>query len=101
MSWCEALPVSQLKDNEMKVVEILGKRISVAKVDGGFFAFDDMCTHHQCSLSEGIIEGTAVECPCHGAQFDIKSGNVLKLPATAAINTYPVKVENEIVFVEV
>ena len=101
MNWHEVLSVSQLKTNEMKVVEILGKRISVAKVGSDFFAFDDTCTHHQCSLSEGFIEGTTVECPCHGALFDIKSGNVLRLPATVAICTYPVKVENEMIFVEV
>jgi nitrite reductase/ring-hydroxylating ferredoxin subunit len=100
MSWYEVTPVSQLKDNEMKAVEVSGRRISVVKVGGDFFAFDDTCTHHQCSLSEGFIEGTTVECPCHGALFDVKSGQVLRLPATQSINTYPVKVENEIVFVE-
>lgn len=101
MGWYEVGPVSQLKDNEMKVVEFLGKRISVTKVGSDFFAFDDACTHHQCSLSGGILEGTTVECPCHGAQFDIKSGKVLRLPATVAINTYPVKIESDSVFVGV
>ena len=101
MSWYEVLPVSALNDKQMKVIEVSGKRISVVKVGSDFFAFDDTCTHYQCSLSQGFIEGTTVECPCHGALFDIKSGNVLRLPATVAINTYPVKVENGIVFVEV
>jgi len=101
MSWYEVSPVSQLKDNEMKAFEFLGKRISVAKVNGNFFAFDDTCTHQSCSLSEGFLEDDSVECPCHGALFDIKSGTVLRLPATVAITTYPVKVENDAILVEV
>jgi nitrite reductase/ring-hydroxylating ferredoxin subunit len=66
------------------------RRISVARVDGRLYAFDDSCTHLQCPLSGGRLTGTTIMCQCHGSRFDITTGTVLNGPATEPLQTYEV-----------
>jgi len=77
--------------------------IAVYRLNDGFYATDDTCTHAEASLAAGDVdlEECAVECPYHGSFFDIKTGHVLSLPASKPLKTYPVKVVNDEVFVEV
>lgn len=63
-------------------------RIAIANLDGVLHAFDDTCTHRGCSLSQGVLEGTTVTCPCHGSQFDVTTGEVRRGPATQPVATY-------------
>jgi len=81
--------------------DVAGRRIAVANVDGAFFAFDDACTHRHCSLAKGRLSGTTVTCLCHGSEFDIRTGTVLKPPAAQAVGSYPVTVENGAVHIEI
>jgi len=85
----------------MVAVEVEGRRIAVANVDGTLFAFDDSCTHRHCSLAKGRLSGTTVTCSCHGSQFDVTTGRVLKGPAVQPVLTYPVKREEGRVQVEI
>jgi catalase len=62
--------------------------ISVANVGGVLHAFDDLCTHRQCSLAQGTLEGPVVTCPCHGSQFDVTTGEVVRGPARETLQTY-------------
>jgi len=68
-------------------------RISVARVDGRLYAFDDLCTctDEPCPLSGGSLTGTTVMCQCHGSRFDIATGAVIDGPASAALNVYEVQ----------
>ena len=68
-------------------------RISVARVDGRLYAFDDLCTcaTQACPLSGGLLKGTAITCQCHGSRFDITSGAVIEGPATQGLNVYEVE----------
>jgi 3-phenylpropionate/trans-cinnamate dioxygenase ferredoxin subunit len=68
--------------------------------DGRFYAVEDVCTHDGGPLGEGILEGCAIECPRHGAQFDIRTGEVLRAPAYLPIKTFPVRVENGAIEIE-
>ena len=68
---------SAISPGTLALIEVTGTRITVANVDGVFYAFDDACTHEQCSLAEGNLEGTKVICACHGAEFDVRTGEVL------------------------
>ena len=67
-------------------------RISIARVDGRLYAFDDLCTcaAEPCPLSGGLLDGTTLMCQCHGSQFDITTGAVTNGPATAALNLHEV-----------
>ena len=75
-------------------IEDMKQRVSVARVGGKLYAFDDLCPHEACPLSAGLLTGTTLKCQCHGSQFDVTSGAVLHGPATKALNTYEVREEN-------
>jgi 3-phenylpropionate/trans-cinnamate dioxygenase ferredoxin subunit len=68
-------------------------RIAVARVDDSLYAFDDICTcaDQGCPLSSGLLDGTTVMCQCHGSQWEISTGAVVKGPATEALATYEVQ----------
>jgi nitrite reductase/ring-hydroxylating ferredoxin subunit len=82
-------------------VDVGGTRIAVANVSGAFYAFEDTCSHEQCSLAEGDLEGTTVTCMCHGAQFDVRSGAVLAPPALLPVKAYRTRVEGDALQIEV
>jgi nitrite reductase/ring-hydroxylating ferredoxin subunit len=82
-------------DGEMKQVAVAGFKLAVANVAGTMYAFGDTSTHRQCPLSKGELEGTTVTCPCHGSQFDITTGAVLRGPAEEPVGSYEVMLEGE------
>lgn len=76
----------------MKVVESSGVRVALCNVAGTFYAVEDVCTHDDGPLGEGSLRGAELECPRHGARFDVKSGAALRMPAVVPVRTFPVKV---------
>ena len=92
--------VDDLKENQMKLLHIGGKRIALARTATGFVAFDDRCTHKGGSLAGGSMMCGTVQCPWHGSQFDVRNGEVKAGPAKEKIATYLVKEENGKLFVE-
>lgn len=77
-------------------VDVDDLEIMIAHVEGeGFFAIDDLCTHDGGPLGEGELEGAAVECPRHGAKFDVRSGEALTMPAILPVTPYRVVVEGD------
>ena len=85
---------------QMRVFDVEGTRVNVANVDGNLFALDDACTHARCSLANGTLAGTTVTCSCHGSQFDVTTGAVLRGPAQRPERSRRVQVEGENLFVE-
>jgi len=70
----------ELAGDQAKLVEVEAQKIALFRVDGGFYALSDTCTHRRGPLSEGTVEGAEVTCPWHGAKFDIRTGAVLGRP---------------------
>ena len=87
--------------NEAKRFEVGGTPVALFHLPLGFFAIGDTCSHEESSLSEGFIDEDMVECPKHGAQFEIETGQNRSLPATRPVPSYRVVVEGEDVYVEV
>jgi len=84
-----------LADGDLQAFDVKGIRIAVASVNGTLYAFDNTCTHLHCSLAEGELNGSVVTCPCHGSQFDVTTGAVLRGPAREPVRSYPVGHEDE------
>jgi nitrite reductase/ring-hydroxylating ferredoxin subunit len=82
-----------LKEGDMRAFDLRGTKIAVANVAGTFYAFGDTCTHRECSLAEGDLEETTVTCPCHGSEFDVVSGQVLRGPARVPVGSFEVRAE--------
>lgn len=74
---------------QVKVYTVAGKRIAVCNVEGKFFAVADLCTHDGGPLGEGELVENTIECPRHGARFDVATGAVVCMPAVIPIATYP------------
>lgn len=87
--------VGEIPEGGVKVVRVEDLPVAVFLVDGKYYAMDDVCTHDGGPLAEGFIDGEEIECPRHGARFNVKTGAVLCMPATSAVPTYEVKVDGD------
>jgi len=93
--------LAEIPVGEIKFVEVDGMPIALCNVDGQLYAVGNVCTHDKGPLSGGMLDGYAIECPRHGARFDVRTGKVLCLPAAVPIPTYPVHVDGEEINVKV
>jgi nitrite reductase/ring-hydroxylating ferredoxin subunit len=84
----------------MRVFDVAATKVNVVNVGGHLYAFDDTCTHAGCSLAKGKLEGTTVTCACHGSQFNVSSGAVLRGPAARPVRSRSVQVDGEDLLVE-
>jgi 3-phenylpropionate/trans-cinnamate dioxygenase ferredoxin subunit len=69
--------------------------IALCNVDGQFYAIDNLCTHDEGPLDQGELEGNEIECPRHGARFDVRTGEATQLPAFEPVQRHPVRVEGD------
>jgi 3-phenylpropionate/trans-cinnamate dioxygenase ferredoxin component len=99
----DVCPVEELSSGEMKIVTAGSVSVGVYNLDGAYYAIEDRCSHDDGPLCEGEFdpETGVVICPRHGANFDIRSGEALTLPAFQPVSVYPVRVVDGIVKVEV
>lgn len=88
-------------DAEQLGVEAEGKQFALFRQGGNVFALDDVCSHGYAKLSEGEVWGEEVWCPRHGSCFNIKTGAVRGLPATQNVRSYPVKLEEDGIYVAI
>jgi 3-phenylpropionate/trans-cinnamate dioxygenase ferredoxin subunit len=86
--------VADLPPGEPRLVDVEGTPVCLVNVDGTVRAVHDVCTHALESLSGGWVEGDTIECPRHGAQFSLETGEVLSPPATRPLPTFRVEVED-------
>ena len=92
--WITVGKADEIAEGEVTAFDVTGEEIAVSRVDGALRAFSDICTHRRCNLSMGgEIDGTTIECECHGSVFNMVTGEVVEGPATEPIATYPVSDE--------
>jgi 3-phenylpropionate/trans-cinnamate dioxygenase ferredoxin subunit len=87
--------LEEIEKGERLIFEVDHRSIVLFNIAGTFYAIDDLCTHDGGPVGEGEVEGHAIECPRHGARFDLESGKALNLPAVVDIAAYPVRVEKD------
>ena len=95
--------VSDISDIEVGhsiSVNVEGKKILICNTDEGFFAVEDMCTHALIPLCGGLIQGTLISCPLHGAVFDLKRGEVMAPAAFEDLKTFNLKIEGTSISVQ-
>ncbi len=93
VEFIEIAPASELPPGERLFVEVEGKMIVFFNIAGQTFAIADVCSHDDGPVGEGELEGYTITCPRHGAEFDVRSGKVLQMPAVVDIPAYPVKIQ--------
>lgn len=95
----EVAKVEEIEEGVVKVVRVDGAPIGLTKIEDEYFAFADVCTHDDGPVAEGELDEYIIECPRHGAKFDIRTGKVKQLPAVTPIPVYAVKVAGDCILV--
>jgi len=89
-----------IEPSQMKAVEVGDENICVINVEGKYYAIGNVCMHQGGPLADGTLEGYEVECPLHGAKFDIRTGEVTNPPASTPEPAYEVKVEDNNILIK-
>jgi len=92
IEFVDIAPASELPSGERLFLEIEGKAIVIFNIAGQLFAIGDVCTHDDGPLGDGDLEGYNIVCPRHGAEFDVRTGKVMQMPAVVDIPAYLVRV---------
>ena len=97
--WITVCNVGEVEDGDHRVVDLDGTAVLVVRVGDGFFAIENVCTHDGGELTGGCVDAGTIACPRHGARFDLASGEALSAPAYEPVATFPVRIDNGMVFV--
>ena len=92
--------ISEIEANKLLVKRFGRKRIAVCSFEDKFYAFKDSCTHDGGTFDQETVCGKVIECPRHGAKFDITNGHVLSAPAYSSLETYPVTIVGDEIKIE-
>ena len=101
MNLIKICDLSEIPNGSTKKFEINDEEITICNINNQIFAINDNCSHDEASLQEGFIDGYEIECPMHGAKFDIRTGEVTCLPAVSQIKTYNIKINNGAIELEI
>lgn len=93
--------IRDLETIPLKQYEVAGTSILVSRVGSDYYATEAHCSHQKVSLEGGELEDRILTCPGHGAKFDVATGAVRSLPAIVPLATYPVRIENENIFITI
>ena len=91
--------LADLISGERLFVEICGMQIVIFNIANQYFAISDVCTHDDGTLGDGLLEGFHIVCPRHGAEFDVRNGKAMTMPAARDIPAYPIKIVEGNIFV--
>ena len=99
IEFVQIAPVSELPNGERLFVEVEGKPIVIFNIAGQLYSIRDVCSHDDGPVGEGEIAGFNITCPRHGAEFDLRNGAAISMPAVIDIPAYPVQVREAMIFV--
>ena len=99
IEFVEIAPVSELPSGERLFVDLSDKPIVIFNIAGQLFAIGDVCSHDDGPLGDGLLEDHNIVCPRHGAEFDVRTGKAMAMPAVIDIPAYPVKLVGGNIFV--
>lgn len=92
---------NDIKPDQTKKFIINDTPILVINLNQSFYAIHDLCTHEDSSLSLGCLKGEYVDCTLHGSRFNVITGIPIDEPATEAVQTYPVSVIDNVIYIEI
>ena len=94
MGYLRVSKVEEILPGQARSFEVEDLQVLICNVDGELYAIEDVCTHDEASFVQGELDGCEIECPRHGARFDVRTGEVLEPPAYEPIQTFKVRIEN-------
>jgi 3-phenylpropionate/trans-cinnamate dioxygenase ferredoxin component len=100
-NWHLAGSASSFEDEDVEQIKVGPLAIAVYRAKGEFYATQDLCTHEHAFLSDGVVIDCIVECPFHQGRFDVRNGKPMGAPVIVPLKTYPVKVVDGQIYVQV
>jgi 3-phenylpropionate/trans-cinnamate dioxygenase ferredoxin component len=101
MTRYQVLAVNDVPEGAAMVADAGDRRVVLCNRGGTIYAIDDICTHDGGPLGEGVLIGEEIECPRHGARFDVRTGRATRMPAVSPVQTYPVEEAAGDIYVDV
>lgn len=98
--WVRVCPADEIDEEDLIRFDHGERTYAVYNTEKGFFATDGYCTHEEQHLEDGMVIGTVIECPLHQGRFEITSGKALSAPACVDLQTYPVKLQDGDLFIQ-
>ena len=99
--WVKVADLSECPPGNLLDVEARHERIVLANIDGDLYALENRCSHQDLPLSDGELDGDRLECLYHGARFDVCTGKAVGLPAIKPVETYPVELRGQEIYVQI
>ena len=100
--WIDACAADDIDEEDVIRFDHAGKTFAIYRTeDDRYFATEGLCTHEQVHLADGLVMGTIIECPKHNGRFDYASGKALGAPVLTDLRTYPVKVVDGMVYIDI
>ena len=93
--WIDVALIDAFEEGTVQLLEVEGTEVAVFNISGEFYAIEDVCTHDGGTLAEGDVEGCEIECPRHGARFDLRTGKVTAPPAYEDITLFSVRIHDD------
>ena len=100
-NWIYVCDTSDIDFEDLKRFDYKDRTFCIYNIKDGFFATEGICTHEEVHLEDGLVTDDEIECPMHQGIFNIKSGEALSPPACEDLKTYPVKVDNDKIFIKI
>jgi nitrite reductase/ring-hydroxylating ferredoxin subunit len=92
LTWMGTGIAEDAEADEIHGAQVAGGDVALVRTDGRWYAVNDWCSHAECAFSDyGELDGTTIICNCHGAEFDLRTGEVLQDPATEPLDVLPVR----------
>jgi len=99
MAFLRAVKKDEVPPGTIRELQLDGRTVALANVEGKFFCVDNTCLHRGGPLGEGLLEGSVVTCPWHGWQYDVSTGKVIENPSVG-VQSYPVEVRGDDIYVD-
>lgn len=98
-NWIDAMAADAVPNEDVVAVALPDREVALYGVEGQVYATDNICTHGHARLCDGFFEDGEIECPLHQGRFNVRTGKAMCAPLTQDIRTYPVKIEDGRVFI--
>ncbi|MEM5424643.1 MULTISPECIES: non-heme iron oxygenase ferredoxin subunit [Paraburkholderia] len=99
--WIDAAALDDIEDEDVMRFDHGGRTFAIYRVEDQVYASDGLCTHEHVHLSDGLVMGHVIECPKHNGRFDVRDGKPLCAPVCEKLATYPARVEDGRIYIEV
>ena len=92
--------IDKIPEGETRTFDTDDVSVIIANIENNFYAIENVCSHDDAPLDDGELHGCEIECPRHGARFDVRNGEVTEPPAVVPVESFPVHIQSNKLYIE-